>query len=326
MISRPGRLAVVAVLAGLSPAARAQPSAPPPLVVRAPTADCAAAPPFLAFVDSLRVELASSGPACCSIVAPDAAVAAPALTLTLTGCDPGADRFTIEVADQGTGRTRSRPISFADVTPDARPRALALAVAELVRSTEAALSAETRAPAAALEPAVTPSPDSGPRGAALADVRAYPGAHTVLWGGRVAMALDRARWRGELDLGAAGGSRQVSLGRVDVTLAAAGLAVGPRFRAGAWAFDLGAVGELGWARIDGEPGQGGVTAGSGSGLTAAFGARAGAEAPASRSLRFRLVVEAGGVARRLTGDVNDVEAAGISGPYVRLGVGLETGL
>jgi hypothetical protein len=324
MISRPGRLAVVAVLAGLPPVARAQVGAPPQLVVRAPTADCAAAPPFLAFVDSLRVELASSGPACCSIVAPDAAVAAPALTLTLTGCDPGADGFTIEVADLATGRTRSRRISFADVTPDARPRALALAVAELVRSTEAAASSETPAPSA-VEP-VTPSPDSAAQGAALADVRAYPGAHTVLWGGRVAMATGGRRWRGELDLGAAGGSRQVSLGTVDVTLAAAGLAVGPRFRAGAWAFDVGAVGELGWARIDGEPGQAGVTAGSGSGLTAAVGARAAAEAPTTRSLRFRLVVEAGGVVRRLTGDVNDVEAAGISGPYLRLGVGLETGL
>jgi hypothetical protein len=256
----------------------------------------------------------------------DTPVAAPALTLTLTGCDPGADGFTIEVADGATGRTRSRRISFADVTPDARPRALALAVAELVRSTEVAPAPETPPPASPVPPAVAPARDAGARGAALADVRAYPSAHTLLWGGRLAMALDRGRWRGELDLGAAVGSRQVSLGTVDVTLAAAALAVGPRLRAGAFAFDLGAVGELGWARIDGEPGRADVTAGSGSGLIAAFGARAAAEAPTTRSLRLRLVVEAGGVARRLTGDVNDVEAAGISGAYVRLGVGLETGL
>ena len=345
MISRPGRLAVVAVLVGVSPAARADPTGLPPaagaeptglpptagaepaaaapLAVRAPTVDCAAAPPFVAFVDSLRVELASSGPPCCTIVPPGAAVAPPAPTLTLTGGDPGADGFTSEVDDPATGRTRSRRISFADVAPDARPRALALAVAELVRSTEAA-----PAPPAAPAPVAAPpaAPQTGPRGAALADLLSYPAAQTVLWGGRVALAYDRIRWRAELDLGAAGGRRQVSLGRIDVTTASAALALGPRFATRTLAFDLGAVGQLGWAWIDGEAGQAGVTAGSGSGLIAAVGGRAAVAAPASRSLRFRLVVEAGGVVRRLTGDQNDATAAGISGAYVRLGAGLETGL
>jgi hypothetical protein len=325
MISRPVRLAAVAVLAGLAPAARAQPGGAPSLAVRAPTTDCAAAPPFLAFVEALRVELASSGPPCCAIVAPDAAQAGPGLALTLTGCDPGAAGFAIEVSDPATGRVQSRPISLADVAPDARPRALALAVAELVRSIEAAATPPAPAAAAGVAPTASATGIVA-RASALADLRAYAGTRTVLWGGRLALSLDRGRWRGALALGAARGERQVSLGTIDVTLASAGLVFARRFVTGAWAFDVGPAGELGLGRVDGQTGQVGVTAGSGSGLTATLGAAVGAEAPAGRSLRVRVAIEAGGVLRRLTGAENGADAAGISGAYVGLDVGVGTGL
>jgi hypothetical protein len=325
MTGRPGRLAALAVLAGLSPPARAQPSERPPLYVRAPLPDCDARPAFLAFVDSLRVELASSGPACCTIVAPDAPIAPPGVTLALEGCDPAADDLGVEVADLTRVTTRSRRISLADVAPAARPRALALAVAELVRSIE---QAPSPAPPPAAPPAAHPSAAPlpfAPRVAALVELRAYR-THSLLWGGGVGLAVDHGRWRAGLDLDAASGGRQVGLGTIDVTLASARLAFGPRFSAGVSALDLGLVGELGWARIDGQSGEPGVSAGSGSGLTVAVGARAGIEAPATRAVRVRVGIEAGGVARSLTGTENGASAAGISGAYLLVAAGVGTGL
>jgi hypothetical protein len=328
MTGRPGRLAALAVLAGLSPPARAQPSEHPPLYVRAPPSDCGAppaSPGFVAFVDSLRVELASSGPGCCTIVAPDAPIPPPGVTLALEGCDPGADDLGVEVADLARGTTRSRRISLADVAPAARPRALALAVAELVRSIE-------QAPAPAAPPSAPPEGRPAqaalpfvPRAAALAELRVY-GNQTRLWGGGLALAVDRGRWRAGLDLDAASGRREVGLGAIDVTLASARMAVGPRLLAGPSALDLGLVGELGWGHIDGQPGQAGVSAGSGSGLTIAVGARAAIEAPAGRSVRARLAVEAGAVARSLTGTENGAPAAGVSGAYLLVAAGIGTGL
>jgi hypothetical protein len=247
------------------------------------------------------------------------------VTLALEGCDPAADDLGVEVADLTRVTTRSRRISLADVAPAARPRALALAVAELVRSIE---QAPSPAPPPAAPPAAHPSAAPlpfAPRVAALVELRAYR-THSLLWGGGVGLAVDHGRWRAGLDLDAASGGRQVGLGTIDVTLASARLAFGPRFSAGVSALDLGLVGELGWARIDGQSGEPGVSAGSGSGLTVAVGARAGIEAPATRAVRVRVGIEAGGVARSLTGTENGASAAGISGAYLLVAAGVGTGL
>src|SRR5450432_700457 len=89
--------------------------------VRVAAPSCPIAPlPIADFVDALRVELAgrvASGG--CTLVTP---VIAP--------CDPSTLRVEIIVTDEVSGRASMRTISLEDVAPEARPRALALAVTD----------------------------------------------------------------------------------------------------------------------------------------------------------------------------------------------------
>jgi hypothetical protein len=313
-----GGLAVLAVMIG-GAGAGAAPTAGGGLVIRAPTAACAAAPAFVSFVASLRVELAASAAGCCAVSTPDAP-APPGRALAVEPCDPAADEVEVVVSDPAGGEQRRR-ISLADVAPDARPRALALAVAELVRSLPASGPAAPAPP-----PASTPAlPAARPRVLAAsldAELRGYPSLATRLWGGRLGVGVAGARWFVEGDLGAATGDRQFDAGGVRVRLLHADAVVGPRLAVGGVVLDAAAVGELGWAWVDGEAPSTGVVAGGGSGLVGAVGARAGVEVPVPGAIRARATIEGGGTVRSLTGDVDGAPSAGISGAYLMVTLGI----
>src|SRR6476469_7258428 len=87
------------------------------------------------FIDALRVELAGRQPHCC-VVGPggDAATDAVKVTLSIEPCDPATQQVAVTVDVAAPPRTIQRQVSLADLPPEARPRALALAVAELIRS------------------------------------------------------------------------------------------------------------------------------------------------------------------------------------------------
>src|SRR6476661_5266980 len=86
------------------------------------------------FVDALRVELAGRQPHCC-VVGPggDAAADAIRVSLSIQPCEEATQQVGVAVEVTASARTITRDVSLADLPPEARPRALALAVAELIR-------------------------------------------------------------------------------------------------------------------------------------------------------------------------------------------------
>ncbi len=149
--------------------------------------------PLVAFLDSLRVELAGRGLLCCALAEPgDGAPTVASLRVTI---DPiihcATDRVQIAVQGPDGATLVEREISLADVAEAARPRALALAVAELIRSIGQA-KRDDKATAVSSKPTPPPSSPSPPpvvtRAPVLsmhleAEARDLPTRNTVLWGG-----------------------------------------------------------------------------------------------------------------------------------------------
>src|SRR5580765_8284119 len=155
---------------------------------------------FDAFVDALRVELAGRQPACC-VVGPsgDASEAGDAVkvTLSIEPCDATvAQQIDVVVEVAAPPRTMQRPVSLADLPPEARPRALALAVAELIR--EAGEPAQPEPPAVA-PPEPKREPAFGERidaiGSVVGEMRHHFGHGSTLWGARLGISLVSGHWQ-----------------------------------------------------------------------------------------------------------------------------------
>jgi hypothetical protein len=315
-------------------AAAAEPPAPRALVLRVQTTECATSPSFTAFVEALKVELAASGPRCCAVELRGGRPQPGAIALDVEPCDPGgADEVQVtvdegrpEAVSPGTEPSgegaRGRRVSLADVPPDARPRALALAVAELVRGSPPGPPAPPPPPPVSVPIAAPTFVPWGESVTLEAVLRAQPTLDTLLGGGRLTFSLYRHRWGLALDADATAGSRNVDLGSVDVRLVHAAISAGPRFAVGRAVIAPAATGGLGWAWVAGRASAPGVSADSGSGLVATVGVRVVLEAPTSRTVRAHVSIEGGETLRRLTANVNGTATTGISGPYVIVGVGL----
>jgi hypothetical protein len=198
-------------VAAVAPTAAASPPPPSSIVVYAPL--CPSSPvSFVSFVDSLRVELAGVGAKCCEIGVnePVAVLADDAVRVALS-VDPCAATtldMTIDVALGDHGSALRNVLSFADIAAPARPRALSLAVAELVRALgREPTVAQAPAPLTATTLAVVAPPPSSPAApprwavAGEAELRFYPAPGTALWGGRLSVGLTRRRLHGTLDVG-----------------------------------------------------------------------------------------------------------------------------
>jgi hypothetical protein len=315
-------IVIVAIATAAASAAAAEPEVvAAPAAVRVVGPECAEPPLSIAgFVEALRVELAGQGPRCC-LTGADAATADAELLVALTvePCDPNAGSIAVSVSDPRHPPPVERHVSLADLPAAARPRALALAVAELLRAADQPPPPEPPPP----PPPPPPAPES-PRLSAGADalVRAYPMRGTVLLGAQLSLGMAGARWHTALALDGALGQPEVDFGAVRVRMLGGMATAGPRFAVGRAAIDVGAAVSGGWAWVRGEPSVAGVTAGAGDGFVAAVGARVAVQVPASYWLRFHAAGEAGGVVRRLDADVNGAAAAGIAGAYVSVAVGV----
>jgi len=277
------------------------------------------------FVDALRVELAGRQPHCC-VVGPsgsaDAANDAVKVTLSIDPCDAATQQVGVRVDVATPARTIERQVSLADLPPEARPRALALAVAELVRSAGEAAPVEAAPP--------PPPPQAGGArplvsGGVAAEVRRQLSHATTLWGPRLGLSVALAGWEATLDAGAAFSRTDVNGGSVDILLASATLFAGPRFALGPVGASVGPAGTFGWARISGQSGDPAVGTGEGAALVATIGLRAAIEAPAARMFRAFGYVDGGMTVRRLDAIVDGEPAAGISGPYLMLAAGVRFG-
>lgn len=296
-------------------------AAAPPIELHIP--DCPAAPLSLdAFLASLKVELAGRTPPCC-VVTNDGSGAGSSLamrvTLAIEPCDPGTNEVTIRILDPMQGATTERRIALRDIPADARPRALALAVAEQVRS------AAEGAPPTPAPVVVSPSPAPPairPGATLMGEARTFPGHDLTLWGLRAGGSLTRGNWQSALELEALAGDPAVPFGSVSTRLLGLDLSIGPRFRLAGIDLDVGGGGMLGWAWMSGDTSAAGATGGSGSALIAALGAHVAAEAPVGARFQARALLEAGGMTRSLTATVNDSDAAGIRGFYLSFALGL----
>jgi hypothetical protein len=277
------------------------------------------------FVDSLRVELAGRQPHCC-VVGPggDGATDAVKVTLSIDPCEEATLDVGVRVDVAAPERTIERQVSLADLPAEARARALALAVAELMRGV-----AEPPPPVEVVPAPPPVQPPATPRllltGNVAGEVRRHFAHGTTLWGPRLGLALSRGRLQLTLDAGAAASNTQFDLGKVSILFASATLFAGPRFAIGPTIISFGPAGTFGWAWIKGQAGMLGVGEGKGSAPVAMVGGRAALEGPASQTLRLLGTVEAGWTARKVDAEVASQPAAGISGGYLMAAVGVRFG-
>jgi hypothetical protein len=327
-------LMVAAVVAFSSASAGATDAPPIRIVVPA----CSSAPFSVeAFLGSLEVELAGHVPACCVLdrVPPqpgDDPHAGLRVTLSIDPCDGSATSVDVRVRDSARTTDSERRVGLGDIPIEARPRALALAVAELVHSATApppvAPPAITGAPAGAsvaraADSAGTPLPRvpwiflSG-----ILELEAHPGHNMALWGVRSSVAVARGHWQAALDVEALTGDPSVALGDVSTRLLAGTLAAGPRFSLRHLIVDAAACGRFGWGWMAGHTGDTNAVASTGSAPFATAGGRLGIFLPtAARVSHLRALVEAGAVIHGLDATVNGTTAAGLTGGYVLFGLG-----
>jgi len=296
-------------------------------VIRVFPPQCEATPLSVdAFVDSLRVELAGRQPHCC-VVGPggDAAADAVKVTLSIEPCDPATDQVAVAVDIADPPRTVERQVSLADLPPEARPRALALAVAELLRSAGMSPDASAAPPPAEPPPPAPPPPRFNLTGGVVATMTRHFAHDTTLWGLRLGVSLASDHWQATVEGGAASSSTQVDLGDLSIFQAAGSLFFGPRLVLGPVIASAGPAGTLGGARVEGQPTTTDAMAASAWGLIATAGVRAAAEAPAGGAIRVAGYVEGGYTIRHHDATVNKQPAAGISGGYLLVALGLRFG-
>jgi hypothetical protein len=267
-----------------------------------------------AFVDVLRVELADRTRAPGTIL----------VALAVEPCDTSTTRVRVSVADDTGSLGPPQDVGLEDIAVEARPRALALAVAELVRSARPLVPPAAAATVAALPPSLRASPPVVGL-AADALVSVFPSRDTTLWGGRVTFSIRRARWWLGVLGEAAAGERQFDVGRVAIQSFGAGLVAGPRWTTGRFTLGAGLAGALGWARIAGQAAAPDVAAGSGAALTAALRAHVDASLSLARGLSVRGLVEGGAMLRGLDATVDGAVDAGLSGATLVVGLGLGFG-
>jgi hypothetical protein len=277
-----------------------------------------------AFLGSLEVELAGHVPPCC-LLATSPAPAGPGLlvALTIDPCDANATSVVVRVQDPARASAAERKVELSDISPDARPRALALAVAELVHSATLAPPPSPPPPA----PPPTGSSAPSPRRPTLflsgaLELEPHPGNNMLLWGVGVSAAAARARWMAALDLQWLNAGSSVAFGEVDTELLALALTAGPRWSLGRLLIDLGVTGRLGWAWMSGHPSVAGATGGTGSAPIASAGGRLGIFLPTRAGVsHLRALVEGGAMIRGLDATVNGATGASLSGGYLLFGVG-----
>jgi hypothetical protein len=290
--------------------------------VRVASPTCPIAPlPVPDFVEALRVELASRAPTSRAVL----------VTLAIEPCDVETKTVHVEAVDEASGRATARDVGLADVAPAARPRALSLAVAELVRGADAAASfapvRPARASAAGSENKVARLPDGTPTPAAhgafgveaLASL--FPARATALWGGRLRLGLESPLGHSELFLEAVTGARHFDAGDVTVRSFGAGLSFGSNRRTGPVVLQPAFVAALGYAQIAGHAAAPDVTAASGAGLTVSLRLRLAVALPVILAWSVHAFAEGGFVARRFDALVDGSHAAGVAGPSIILGVG-----
>jgi hypothetical protein len=252
----------------------------------------------------------------------------------------------VQIEDAATRKSVERRVQLADVADPSRPRALALAVAELLRASwlelgmpdvpppKVPVSPFVREAMGARLVAMSPPPlsrDVGTRPAGDRDVsvtlawHAFPTSHASLVGGQVGVAVPELRkdWLVRVDTGAVFGTTHDALG--DIALGTAWLgaaflyssppdatvsvAVGPRVDAG-----------IAWA--SGNPLDQTTSSNVGSGFVSSVSLLGSLRYRLSRSWRAALELQAGTVVVPFEAQADSRRVTGIDGALFGLAVGV----
>jgi hypothetical protein len=202
-----------------------------------------------AFLGILTTELRTDGVGRVLVAPQGGKPSLAVIVLHVEPCDATAREVIVTIEDHATAKKVERRVSLGDMAESARPRALALAVAELLRASwlelamadapppTAPVPDEVRVAVARRAAAVAPSspesaraPSPAPRTLDLSLAvawRDFPSANASMFGGRAAAGfrvLAPALWL-RVDLAGLFGTAQDALGNVDLAMATAGAAL-----------------------------------------------------------------------------------------------------
>ena len=242
------------------------------------------------------------------------------VALAIEQCDPATTSVNVAVTNDAGAPGAQRDVGLEDIALEARPRALALAVAELVRGAAPAAPPPAPPAVAAAPPPAAPSFTTSVAADAL--LALFPQRGTTLWGGRLSATIDRGRLGLGLFAEGAAGEHGYAEGDVALQSFGAGVMAGPRWISGRLTLAPALVAALAWARIQGHAGEPGVTSGGGADLTAALRVRVAASVIFVRAVSVRVFLEGGWMARGFDATVDGARAAGISGATLDAGLGL----
>jgi len=276
------------------------------------------------------------------------------ITLVATPCTADAREVEITIEDGATSKTVRRRLSLGDVARPARPRAIALAVAELLRASwselrlpdapppsipvppAVRLAAFEHAPALpAAATVVAPPPVSVPRpvppsvpavrlGAAIA-ARFFPSAGSTLIGPNVALSYGSAEsipLRVRLDASALFGTSYEPTGSVATSLVAGGAALVLAHASGPVDVEVGPRVEVGWGRVAGTAATAGQTTTAGSEGVAALSGLVAVRVALTSAFWASLVVDVGGVLVGIDSETPYGRSGGIGGAMAGVAVGL----
>jgi len=294
-----------------------------------------------AWVELLRVELAGDRIEVRPADSSPLASPAPRVGVEATPCD-GAATSALLVYSDGPAR-RTKTIDLAGIDPVARARALAIAIADLVRSSIVAPSAGSPpAPPAPPAPAQVdvrvriddrrppaqppPDPPPGAEWFASAETRVFAQAPAGLFGARAGVQVPLAPWLAWTgDAGVLASSARDPLGEIDGTVATLGTAllgtggdsgvlfgVGPRIEAG-----------LGW--FSGHATAPGVTASRSTTPLVFLAMTAVASFPIRGSFSGYLALDAGTSLHGFSAQADDRHVTDLVGPVLSARIGLALG-
>jgi hypothetical protein len=292
----------------------------------------------------LRIELAAEGVR--EVVVGDARDVLASIRVDAVPCSRDAREIDLSIDDAATGKSVKRAIEIGDVPGASRPRALALATAELLRASWAELSmpdapaptrevpegilraVKLRPPPANVPPSPSPSRPAEARTPPLAhvalDVRTFPSYQSVVLGPALGLSvpLGSLPLRARADGRAGFGKAYDALGTIDLTLVTGDVGLALTAGTESVRLDIGPLVAVGGAWASGTPTVG------------ATGSRASAVV-ATAELAAQLAVRvapgwwsvvglaAGAVLQSLDAQAAGRPASGFGGPLlgVSLGVG-----
>ncbi len=301
-----------------------------------------------AFVRLLTIELRAEGVTRVDVVAAgttggkDPALAR--VTLAASPCSENATQVDVTVDDAATNKTVLRTMALGDVAAGARPRALALAVAELVRASWAELALPSAPPPPPLVPArvqriarlhAAPPPTPEPSlvrpppfalGAALA-ARFFPTYATATLGPRVALwaPLGSSPLRVRIDANALFGTAYDPLGSLPLGLVSGGGALLLGHRSGPLDVEIGPHLEVGYGWVTGHTSTPGVTTSSGGSAIVDLSAALDLRFELGAGFLASLDVDAGSVLESLDALADGRRAAGFGGPVAGVALGVARG-